>query len=250
MCSDFEALIGPIPEAWFDLEPNEFFYGRYAPNIIASVYKIGDVFNTFCVARSLLLDSHINIDNPFIRSTQLISSLMHYVICWDLSWQVLSFYYGEDCDELICNRDYYLNAINRCNYPLLLYQLTLARDYKVREYLKTFESNELWKLLRSTYNHYKHQGSFHIPGLGMQYRESLFVVNGKRLPLLYKKEFDLDLWEHRLMEYNQQFQSYFNNVIRFVLPHDYFSPMNNEQTLSCMLRISDLAKKARLADNS
>ena len=244
MCIEFEQRLGPIPEAWFDIEPDDFVYGRYAPHIVTSVYKISDVFNVFCIARSLLLDSHSHRNEPFIRSTELISSLMNYVICWDLSWQVLSFYYGEDCDELLYDRNYYLRALNRCTYTSLLYQLTLARDYKVREYLKSFESNNLWNLLRTTYNHYKHQGSFYIPGIGVQYRHSLFNFEGNSMPLLYKSEFNLDLWEQRLVNYNAQFQTYFNNVIHFVLPNDYNSQMSEEETASCFLRMNELSNKA------
>ena len=148
----------------------------------------------------------MNLNDCYLRAAQLI-------ICWDLSWQVLFLYYGEESDELICNDKYYQKVLNQCNYIHVIYRLTLARDYKVRSYIEKFESNELWNEMRETYNYYKHRGSFYILGIGKQYKESLMSYENGRLPLLCEREFDLDLWEKRLVEYSREFMTYFDNIV-------------------------------------
>lgn len=245
MSNNFEQQLGALPENWFDLGGREDIYGRYSANIVASISKVEDVFNTFCFARSLLLESHLNLNDCYLRASQLISALIHYVICWDLSWQVLFLYYGEESDELLCDDKYYQKVLNQCDYTCVRYRLTLARDYKVRSYIEKFEANDLWNELRETYNYYKHRGSFYIPGLGLQYKESLISYGNGRLPLLCQREFDLDLWERRLVEFNREFLIYFNNIIFFILPKDYFKAMNNNETIACISRIEMLVEKCK-----
>ena len=58
MCSDFEQQLGALPENWFDLGGREDIYGRYSANIVASISKVGDVFNTF-VLHVLFCWNHI-----------------------------------------------------------------------------------------------------------------------------------------------------------------------------------------------
>lgn len=234
--------IGTIPSEWMKYDPHEFLYlkyGRCKANIISSHHKIGDVYHVFCNARALLIlsnkENNKKEKNIFIRSTFLLSSLMNYVICWDLSWQVMYLFYGPTDNDFIKDRKRYKKELASCNYESLRYRLTLARDYKVRDYLDSYQRNPFWNLLRKTYNQYKHQGMFFVPGLGFNDKESSFSVNGNDFPLLYKKEFNLDDWEDKLVQYHIDFLQYFSNIIDFITPRDYFDPVTGDEAIAGLL---------------
>jgi len=83
------------------------------------MYKTSEVFQAFCQARSLLIDSAA-VDNQepeglgrtFRKATLLQAALMQYISCWDLSWQPLWFKYMEEPNSnLIENVGYYENVL-------------------------------------------------------------------------------------------------------------------------------------------
>lgn len=242
--------IGEIPSEWIRSEPHEFLYLKYGKckaNILSSHHKISDVYHVFCNARALLIFSNTEKnkkkENLFIRSTFLLSSLMNYVICWDLSWQVIYLYYGPTDGGFIKNRKRYKEELALCNYESLRYRLTLARDYKIRDYLDSYQRNSFWNLLRKTYNYYKHQGVFFIPGLGLNDKESPFSANGNGVPLFYKEEFDVDCWEERLIRYHGEFLQYFSNIIRCITPHNYFEPLTQDEAIDGLLYYGGIKKR-------
>ena len=73
---------------------------------------------------------------------------------------------------------------------------------------------------------------FFVPGLGFNDKESSFSVNGNDFPLLYKKEFNLDDWEDKLVQYHIDFLQYFSNIIDFITPRDYFDPVTGDEAIA------------------
>lgn len=238
---EIERRVGKIPE-WYKLEPNDFHYMHFSDraNILASLHKVADVFHTFCNARAALLfafqnsyEGFLREENEsglaFMRSHLLLNSLVLYNILIDLSWQVLYLRFEEeDTDigiELITDKKRYDKCISDCNFDTLQCRLTLARELKIRDYIKAMFQSSLWQEIRKKYNYYKHRGSFHIEGLGDNRAKLMFSINGQQPTCFNRQEFDLEEWAEKLIEFNGQFQQYFDNIIGFILPMDYNSPI-------------------------
>ena len=239
---EIEAIIGPIPN-WYEFEPNDLTYIKHSPNIVASFHKVGDVFDTYCNARAALLFAYqdnlnafmVNDDESglqFIRSHLLLNSLMLYNICIDLSWQVLWLRFEVKDLELINNKKIYERSLNNCNFETLQYQLTLAREIKIRNYIR--ESFNGWTDFRRKYNYYKHRGSFFIEGLGENEDKLMISINGETPKCFSREEFNLSDWTDKLIEFNGQFGDYFENIISFIIPSNASEPIGANEIIKYM----------------
>ena len=238
---DVERRIGSIPD-WYNFEPNDFHYMQFSANILASLHKVGDVFHTFCNARAALLfafqntyGSFVKGDNQsgliFMRSQLLLNSLVLYNILIDLSWQVLWLRFEQEEIELISDKKKYDHSLNDCNFINLQYRLTLAREFKIRDYVKARFESQLWMEIRKKYNYYKHRGSFFIPGLGENRGKLMFSINGQQPKCFNRQEFEFEQWSEKLIEFNNQFLEYFQNIIVFIIPSNYNSPIGAKELI-------------------
>lgn len=218
-----EDYVYEIPN-WIDYEPLDDQYGIYDSNIIVSMHKIGDVYDNFCRARALLIDvdnveNGNNISNLYLKSALLLSALMHYETCIDLSYQVIWFRYIEnDNIKLITNKKHLSKQLRKCNYISLKKNLEEKGYQEIIEYIDSITSRHLWKKIHSLYNYYKHKGSLHIEGIGKNPQYSMIMIGEKRPHILYRKEFNVDEWTELLIRFNGEFINYFNEIIKKILP--------------------------------
>ena len=68
-----------------------------------------------------------------------------------------------------------------------------------------------------TNKYIKHRGRFNITGLEINENRMMFSVNNVVPHLLIRREFDVDEWTERLIEFNKDFSAYFNKIIDFIL---------------------------------
>ena len=241
---EIEQIIGPIP-TWHQYEPNDIHYIHFATqaSVLASAYKIADVYDAFCNARAGLLFAWQDnlrefMDNTddgltFFRSHLLLNSLVLYNICIDLSWQVVWLRYETNDIILINNTKVYESSLKHCNLDALRYRLSLAQEYKVRNYITaTFESS-LWQEVREHYNYYKHRGNFHV-GIGENPTKLMFSYNGTQPKCLSQKTFNLNEWTGNLIKFHQEFSSYFETIIKYVIPSNYSSPIGTTELIKYM----------------
>lgn len=224
MANYVEEKIGPVPDGWWELEPSELDYGAYEPNLVAARFKASDVVACFSLARSLLIDS-ASLNNRamrkdtriFYKASLLQSALMHYISSWDLSWQVYWFkYIVKPNKKIVTTERYYDKLSGKCNYRDLKRKLNEKGKTSVVEYLQSYNDNEFWKKLRKSYNYIKHSGAYHVRGLGINPKKGIFEIDGERPSLISRHDFDVDEWTDDLIRFNNEFVSYFNNVIQEV----------------------------------
>lgn len=221
-----EKEIGPIPPNWVNLEPNDFDYGKYPSNFLAARFKAADVVECFCLARSLLIDSaamdNCVINNNFRifrRATLLQSALMHYISAWDLSWQVYWFkYIVKPNDRIVTDEDYYDEEASACRYGKLIKGLKDRGKEEIANFLEKYHGKEaLWKELRNAYNYIKHNGAYHISGLGINPTKSEIIsIDGNSPHLIARRELDVNDWTRNLIQYHKEFIIYFNKVLEEV----------------------------------
>lgn len=210
---DIKDRIGSLPN-WLKYKPTDLHYIKFPSNILASLHKAGDVLNTYCHARSALLFAHqkeynnlIGSDTPegliFIRSHFLQNSMILYNICVDLSWQVVWLWHENEklnfLDKKILN-----DSLQGCKLDILLYDLTLMKEFKIRNYMRERFQSKLWVDSREKYNYFKHRGAFHIPNLGVNPSKVMFDVNGYQSNCFQKREFNLEEWSENLIEFNSK----------------------------------------------
>ena len=246
MCNRVENEVGLLPETWMELEPNDLTYARYKPNIVAALYKASEVFQAFCQARSLLVDSGAVDDQEpegmgrvFRKATLLQAALMQYVTCWDLSWQPLWFKYVEEADiRLINDTSYYEERIGKCRISRLKDTLQCRNMNQILGHLNHYDDDEFWSFLRDTYNYIKHRGTHHISGIGENLQYSIFSVNGIRPRMIAHREFDVDEWSNRLIRFNREFIDYYNAIVEDVMPEDYTNPVDGIEVMRGILSLA------------
>ncbi len=246
-----EEKIGPVPEVWWKLEPSEFDYAAYEPNLVAARFKASDVVACFSLARLLLIESaslnnHVMRKDAriFYKASLLQSSLMHYISSWDLSWQVYWFkYIVRPNKKIVIMERYYDKLSSKCNYRDLKEKLEGKGQTSVIEYLQSYNKDEFWKSLRKSYNYIKHSGAYHMRGVGINPRKGIFSINGKRPFLISRHDFDVDEWTDKLIRYNNEFVSYFNNVIQEVsydkAVMEFKSGSSNDETLEMIRKLKN-----------
>lgn len=232
-----EQKLGKIPEHWLFIGSRDSDYALYPANISASLFQIKGVYETFCRARALLIESYKQEENIFLSSTFLITSLLEYVISWDLSWQVLWFYYGAADEKIIYDKEYYDRQVAKCNVRGLLNKLKSNNAQEMLKLIQARQDNILWKDLRKKCNHCKHRGSFFVKGLGENPQESYFSVNGKRMKVLSRCELDTREYQDKLVCFNHEFVDYFDEIVKFVTPENYNEIMENDAAIQYLLRI-------------
>lgn len=223
----------PNIQHWYDYEPEEHKYCLFSHNLLMACHKIEDVYRTMCLARICLeniraenfgelIDEKDELSKAVMRSTFINNSISYYNYCIDLSWQVLWLYYNHSTIEYsIHKRKDYLQATKYCNLEALKYHLWLAKQNKLSEYVEMFFRKDTTQSIREKYNYIKHRGTYHIHGLGENYKESMLRYNGFRLPLLYREELNLDSIMSELIEFDKTFVEYFEFIIESIVPKDY-----------------------------
>lgn len=251
MISYVEEQIGPVPDSWWGLEPTDLDYGVHEFNILAARFKASDVVECFCLARSLLIDSTA-LDNKVIRKDTRIfykasilqSSLMHYISAWDLSWQVYWFKYIVTPDvRIVTSERLYDKLSSQCTYRNLKEKLEKKEDYSIIKFLASYQENEFWKSLRKSYNYIKHSGAFHISGLGINPKKGVISINERKPNLISRHDFNINEWTDKLIRYNGEFISYFNQVFQEVIYEKsvmkFESGTSNEDTIKMIKKIKE-----------
>lgn len=226
---------------WLDYDPGEPQYYNFEANVVAAGSKIADVYEQFSNARMSLeymecknfgdlISKTDELHLTMLRSRFLKEALAYYNYCIDLSWQVLWYFYGENDLGLIIDENRFFNSASKCNFEELTYKLTLAKEFKIRERLKSFFNSNLTREIRDMYNYLKHRGSTYTEGLGVQY-EHLAVSVGYENPdgsvneikhrMLTRRTLDISSWQEKLKEFDKTFYHYFEELIKYIMPIGY-----------------------------
>lgn len=233
--------------SWLSYAPQEAQYARYKTNIIFAGIKISDLYASLCTARSNLyyyeLDDYGEISSKdaistlYTKSGFIENALMYYNISVDLFWQVLWVYYNNFIADKLATEVLYQESIKDCNYPELLLGLTLCRDIKMREIVKGFfNKDSSYLAIRPLYNYLKHRGTYYIDGLGLNDQKAMFnlklnakfykdhelpVLDALEIPLVPRRELDLDNTAQLLEEFDKSFISYCEYVFSVLMAYDY-----------------------------
>ncbi|MFB5191999.1 hypothetical protein [Alicyclobacillus fastidiosus] len=212
---------------WNKYMPAGTHYVKYPANVVAACFKIGDVYYSFCNARAALIfyDSddygelvHDENGKLVFRAQQLYQALFHFNACIDFSWQATWLYVQEESLDLLYD-DLLEKAAKEFDLEKLLCQLTLAREFKLRDHITNYFNSV--QVFREKYNYLKHRGTFYIPGIGSNDGTTGFKYNEIDLHAFRRRELNFKSWEHELMDFYFQFIEYFEALIHFVVPSMY-----------------------------
>jgi hypothetical protein len=221
---------------WFELEPWDPHYVNFDPNLIYAAHKIGDVYFAFSSGRSYLSDfdcdnfgqliaEHNDLHLKYIRSKFIQSALSYYNYAIDLSWQVVWFYLGDNSYLFMENQDYYGKYSGLCTNPNLLELVKMRNREDFRLHVNAFNSNPLSGEVRQLYNYVKHRGSLYTKDLGRQYNRMMMGYrqgDEEFTPsMITRKEFDLNEWKEKLIQFDQLFYYYFEQLIYLIIPQNY-----------------------------
>lgn len=222
---------------WTRFDPQDDQYCKYDTYVVLAGFEIFNVYETLCLARTSLeyiecsdfgqlISFNDDIHLAFIRKIFMQNSIMYYNICIDLAWQVLWLYYGESSLDLIYNDKCFNKTLNECSYEGVLLRITLAKQYKLKGVVEEFHRYLQNTGIREAYNYIKHRGTFHYNNLGTNYDNMMMRFNGIDMKILSRKEIDLDEWINRLVEFDNNFSTYFSYIIEYIMPKDYEEPIN------------------------
>ncbi|MCG5251606.1 hypothetical protein P9302_24670 [Brevibacillus agri] len=217
---------------WLDYQPHEGHYGNYSPGQVVAAFKISDVYHTFCFARSSLcfleldnygqmIEKHDQLHVTWAKAHFFLNALACYNYCVDLSWQAAWLYYAVDEYQVIEDEEQYNSLLEECYFDELWWQLTLLKQFKLRNHLQAFKSNRTFHLVREKYNYQKHRGTFHFVGMGQNPKKFMGSVNGFKPKLLAREEINIDEWKEILIEFDLLFVRYFDQLINMLLPKDF-----------------------------
>ena len=241
---DYEKIINDQDHShWFAYTPMDMQYVRYSdnnPSIIAAGHKISDVYSGFCNARSSFINAGRNnfgdlydedeLSKKYGKSHFLITAILEYAICLDLSWQVVwsyiqpsSFEYLVKCKyeemEKECTRE---NVHSQLDCIISQNGFGVSQAQKLKQLLTDFDNDADVIKLRSLYNLLKHRGTIHFEGLGAQNDTMMMGVSNRTIPILSKKTFHIEEIEDLLFDYHNKFKLYFESLIKEIMPEDYF----------------------------
>lgn len=215
-----------------DYKPDESNCGLYDTNVILLCHKITDVYVTLCIARSNIhyVDNddygdfaRDEISKLYVNSMLVQNSLVYYNFAVDLSWQVGWLYADQGINGLMPTSQLYERESKKCDFETLCYNLTLAQDIKLREHYRSLYNNSFFKKLREDYNFIKHRGTFHYKGLGLNDSKMMIRVNDYMLPLVSRREIDINEMRKKLIEFDKLFTNYFLDIVNMVVPGDYLT---------------------------
>lgn len=217
---------------WRKYYPYDVQHLKYETNIIFAAHKISDLYYACCSARAFL--HYMNnrdfgdfakddISKLYVITLLLQNSLIYYNIAVDFSWQVLWLYYNIDLIGHLPTNALYQESLRECNYEALLLRLTLSKNIKMRDEIvrKYFDKSSIYQKIREKYNYLKHRGTFHFQGLGMNYDSLFCSIHGKRIPLICRKELDVQCTRKLLLEFDKEFIQYCNLIIHLLMPKDF-----------------------------
>lgn len=240
---DYDKIINDQEHSfWKTYTPMDVQYVRYGnndPSIVAAGHKIEDVYYGFCNARCSFINAGRNnygdlygndeLSKKYAKSHFLISAVLEYSICLDLSWQVVWAYIQPSSFEYL-TKSKYIEMEKECTRENIHLQLNCAisqngsgvsKATKLKQILIDFDEDTDVIKLRSIYNLLKHQGTIHFDGLGIQLDTMSLSVNNRTIPLLSRKTFTLEEIESLLYNYHNKFKQYFNSLITEIMPENY-----------------------------
>ena len=207
-------------------------YVRYTPNILAAASKIEDVYHTFCIARAALL--FINCDDygklvkkedelgkRWLQSIFLNHALISYNVCMDLSWQVIWLAFDDTGLDLLYSEKILEKTLKKCRWDNLEKRLKAKDQSELWNCTEKFFKDELTQYIREKYDYFKHHGTFHIKGLGINPGNLMFSFQGHRFKRFHKCEIDIDEWIEKLSLFHESFYNYFEKILLFILPSDF-----------------------------
>jgi len=217
---------------WGKYYPHDVQHLKYDTNIIFAGHKISDLYHACCSARAFLhyMDNQDfgdfaknDVSKLYVITLLLQDSLIYYNIAVDFSWQVLWLYYNIDLIGRLPTNELYQESLKECNYEALLLRLTLSKDIKMRDEIvrKYFDKSLIYRKIREKYNYLKHRGTYHFNGLGMNYDSLFCSIQGKRFPLICRKEIDILSTKKLLLEFDKEFIQYCNLIIHLLMPKDF-----------------------------
>ena len=236
---------------WAKFAPSDNQYVKYAetvPWLIAAARKIDDVYSCFADARACLVyfshddygdlcDSTSDLSKTYAKISFLSNAVLKYAVSIDLSWQVTWVYLHRfSFEDLMKGK--YDDVLEDCKKPLLDTKLIDAINGEIggsQEYTKlsnlqhayeNFSKTQEYQQLRKIYNYIKHRGTLHFSDLGEQDDKMLFLVNGKKTPLLKKPEYTAQQMQDLLCSFHGEFEDFFDNIINLIIPPDYFDTSN------------------------
>ncbi|KMT23112.1 hypothetical protein [Clostridium cylindrosporum] len=222
--------------------PYEDKYGLYTTNILFTAIKIVDVYHTICIARANLHymdnDDYGNfasdeISKLFVNTLLIQNALIYYNFAIDYSWQVMWLYYSPMIKDMMPTNELYESTIKECDYQKLRLRLTLANEFKLRKfYLENFFENNNTQEIRKLYNFIKHRGTVHFPGLGMNENKASVGLFGMEMPLISRESIDPDKLKNQLIDLDNMFVEYFEEIIGFLIPSEYL--LNGDGIRSCI----------------
>lgn len=227
---------------WHDFAPTDIQYVLFAesePSIIAAGHKIDDVFYSFANARASFIDSFADnfgdisdndaLSRLYAKTRFLTYALFEYAICLDLSWQVIwAFIQPTSFDYLIHQK--YKEMEKECTSENVHIQLNCAisqrgfgfnQANKIKGLLSSFENDTDTLKVRKQYNSIKHCGMVHFEDLGANNDSMSISLNGKKAPILSRDTCRIEELEETLYNYHFKFESYFNSLIKTIMPSNY-----------------------------
>lgn len=228
---------------FLDYRADELNYGLQDQNILYCAHKLNDIYSVYCIARANLhyLDNENfgdfasnDIAIEFVRVQLIMNALHYYNILIDLSWQLIWFSIRTDLNNDILTTKTYNDVAKECNYEILRYNLTLLRDFKMRDkILNDFFKNKTVQDIREKWNFLKHRGTFYFKNLGMNPSKMNFSINGLKIPIVNRNEIIVDKLKETLIEFDIKYYNYITYIMDIIFPTDYLensdffnSPLN------------------------
>lgn len=251
-------------QSWSRLEPMDTDYTKYGekdPSVIAAGHKCVDVYNAFANAQQSFmaagyhnygdLCSDNEMSRLYTKTHFLLHAIFEYAICLDLSWQAIWAYVQPGSFEYLSKNEYkeMEGDCERDNLIRLLNCAIAQRNVKVeriKDIMLKFDNDEDVKRLRTLYNSLKHRGTIHFVGLGENAKTMMMKVDGKSISRLSREEYTVEAVEKILFDYHKKFQTYFNELIKEIIPADYLNKkVSFVDYVNTMMKIDSIQNKCK-----
>ena len=212
---------------------DESNYGLQLQSVLYSAHKLSEIYSVYCVARSNLhyLDNqdygHFakeELGIKFVRMQLLMNAIHYYNILVDLSWQLVWFSIRSDLNNTILTSKTYMDIARECNFEILKYNLTLLKDFKMRDkILNDFFNDSLVREIREKWNYLKHRGTYYFAGLGQNPSWMMVGFNDMRTPIVNRPDVDIDELKELLVSFDKKYFKYIEHIMSVVFPKDFLS---------------------------
>lgn len=216
---------------FLDYSADESNYGLQNHNILYCAHKLNDIYSIYCIARANLhyLDNEDfgdfardDLSIEFVKVQLVMNALHYYNILIDFSWQLIWFSIRNDLNSKILTPKVYNDVAKDCNYEKLRYELTLLRDFKMRDcILSNFFSQKIVQDIREKWNFLKHRGTFYFKKLGMNPSQMKISFDGMNIPIVNRIEIDKDDLRDTLIEFDNMYYKYITHIMDLIFPKDF-----------------------------